>query len=219
MQYKLIFFDLLGSLVDSSDHIWNIIHDYLGIDKEVRLKALNDFKEGKLTYQEWVAHNVNLWADKGVTKDILLQAIDGLTIREGALEVLQKLKNNHFRLVLMSGGLNFVFEKIFKQHQMLFDHIFINKLTFGNGNVIAGGTATPFDMRLKAVGLRIIAQKEGVSLEKCVFIGNNKDDVEAAQIAGLSIAFNSRSQELSDASNVQINSSNLMDILPYVMKE
>ncbi|MBC8495141.1 HAD-IB family phosphatase [archaeon] len=218
MKYKLVSFDLMGSLIKSDEHIWNVIHDKLGVDPEERKNAYNDFKEGRISYQDWVAHNVNLWAKKGATKDDLMDAVAELELQEGALETLQRLKNNHC-LIILSGGLNFVIEKIFRQHQTLFDHVFINKLVFGEGGLIAGGKATPYDMDKKADSLRLVAEQEGIDISQCVFVGNNKNDIEVAKIAGLSIAFNSKSDELSEVCNVAVNSDSLVSILDYILVE
>lgn len=76
--------------------------------------------------------------------------------------------------------------------------------------------ATPYDEEHKATGIRHAADKYGVDLATTVFIGDNQNDVQAAQTAGLSIAFNAKSRELIQISTHHVNSHDLRDILTFI---
>ncbi|MFC2135884.1 HAD family hydrolase [Bacteroidota bacterium] len=171
-----------------------------------------------MTYQQWVEGDVNIWIRKGVTKDHLLQMVSEVQMMEGTLETLQKLKNSGLSVVMISGGLNFVVENIFRQHLMLFDHIFINKLVYGEGGKIIGVKATPYDFNYKAEGLRHIAEMEGIFTDECVFVGNGDNDIEAAKTAGLSIAFNPNSPEFTEVCDVLIENDDLREVLKYILE-
>ena len=94
MDYKLVCFDLDGTLVDGTEFIWKTLHTNLGIDLVKTDQAMKDYFNGQITYKEWFENDLKLWNEKGITKDNLLNAIKCINPHEGALETLQKLKNN-----------------------------------------------------------------------------------------------------------------------------
>lgn len=219
MDYKLVCFDLDGTLVDGTEFIWKTLHTNLGIDPVKTDQAMKDYFNGQITYKEWFENDLKLWNEKGITKGDLLNAIKDINPHEGALETLQKLKNNGLKIAIVSGSIDLVLKKTFGIHQSLFDDVFINKIKFGEGGKIIGGTHTPFDMEHKATGLKLICEKEGITPEECVFVGDNHNDREIAKMAGLSIAFNCKDQELSEICDVVIEKKDLREILPYILKK
>ena len=83
-------------------------------------------------------------------------------------------------------------ETLFPDHP--FDDVFCNRIRFGEDGLITGWEATPYDMEGKAHALELIARRESVPLERCAFVGDHRNDLSAARIAGFSIAFNASAQ-------------------------
>ncbi len=50
LKYKLICFDLDGTIIDETIFIWQTIHDALGSDKKKRKQYAEDFVNKKITY-------------------------------------------------------------------------------------------------------------------------------------------------------------------------
>jgi phosphoserine phosphatase len=69
----------------------------------------------------------------------------------------------------------------------------------------------------KGVALRAIAMREGIPLERTAFVGDHANDVAAARLAGLSIAFNPKSAALEAAAHAVVRSRDLRDILPHIV--
>ena len=62
-----------------------------------------------------------------------------------------------------------------------------------------------------------IAEREKISLSECVFVGDNHNDVHVAEIAGLSIAFNCKSESLAEVCDVIVENKDLREVLKYII--
>ncbi len=217
MRYKLVCFDLDGTLVDETIFIWYTLHEFFGSDKEEVRGNIDAFKEGRITYQEWVDSDIRMWKKAGATKEKIFKAIEPLKLMPGALPMLEELKKAGLKLAIVSGSITFVLDKLIPDHEKIFDHVYMNKVVFNKDGTIKQGIGTPFDMEHKATGLKKIAEQEGIPLEQCVFVGDNHNDVHIAEIAGFSIAFNCKSDELAQIADVVIEKKDLREILKYVI--
>ena len=215
MTYKLVCFDLDGTIIDETIFIWQTIHDHLGTDKDKRKQAMVDFEAKKITYAQWAEHDVMLWREKHATKEILINSIAPLRLMEGAKEVLAELKQRGLKLAVISGSLNIALEKVIPDYNEIFDYIYINKLVF-DGNKITKIIPTDFDFEHKATALKEICEKEDIQLSECVFVGDHNNDVQIAELAGLSIAFNCKSDRLAQVADVVIEKKDLREILKYL---
>ena len=63
----------------------------------------------------------------------------------------------------------------------------------------------------------MVAQKEGVELSECVFVGDNYNDMNAVKTAGLGISFNSHSKELDEVADIIIKKKDLREVLKYLL--
>ena len=97
--YKLICFDLDGTLIDEIIFIWQAIHDAVDTPLEIRRKAMDDFFSKKITYAEWAKHDVKMWQDKNVTKERLKEVISPLKLMPGALETISELKKQGIEII------------------------------------------------------------------------------------------------------------------------
>ncbi len=79
-----------------------------------------------------------------------------------------------------------------------------------------GVEATPYDIDHKADGLIEMARRTGISMEHTVFVGDHFNDVSVARLAGCSIAFNCKSEELRKVSDVITTGTDLRVILPVI---
>ena len=71
-------------------------------------------------------------------------------------------------------------------------------------------------MDAKALALRKIAEREGISLKECIFVGDYLNDMKIMQEAGLGIAFNCVHEELRKVAQVCIDIKDLREILKYI---
>ena len=214
MKYKLICFDLDGTIVDDTEYIWITLHDMFGVPKEVRRKHYLAYTNKEITYQQWFNSDISEWKKRGKTKKDFIDEVNKLKLMEGAKETVYALKEKGYKLALISGSLKIVVDTLFPDHP--FNDVFINELVFDKDDNLIDGKATPFDMERKADGMRMIAEREGLSLKECVFIGDNKNDIHIAEIAGFTISFNSKSERLNELADVIIEKKDLREVLKYL---
>lgn len=216
-KYKLVCFDLDGTLIDNVKFSWNIFHDYLKVDMERREAARNDFFNGKISYLQWAWHDISMWKEKGAKKQDFLKAIGHLSLMNGAMETLQELKKNNLKLAIISGSMNILLEKFIPNYNEFFDDVFLSKIYFDEEGNITKIEPTEFDIEKKAEALKLIAKRESISLKECVFVGDYLNDIKVMEEAGLGIAFNCGHDELKKVADVVIDKKDLREVLRYII--
>ncbi len=215
-RFDLVAFDVDGTLVHHPEGktVWEVLNRrFTGSDDQNSLRW-DLYREGKLSYAEWVALDIASWRDAGATRDAILGSLDGLTLVQGARETLRELSSRGTRLAVISGTLDVMLDALFPDHP--FDEVYTNRIAFDDDGRISHWHATPFDMDGKGIALRAIALREQIPLARCAFVGDHANDVAAARQAGFSVAFNPKSVELEDAASAVVRSKDLRDILPHL---
>lgn len=212
----LVCFDVDGTLVEHPDDkvVWQVLNRRFLGDDAVNRRRYELYRSGTITYEEWVALDVGEWQKLGVTRDQVVEALGELRLVEGARETLDELRDRGYKLSVISGTLDINLETLFPDHP--FDDVFCNRIRFGEDGLITGWEATPYDMEGKAHALELIARRESVPLERCAFVGDHRNDLSAARVAGFSIAFNPKSPELEEVADQVVRSRDLRDLLVFL---
>lgn len=214
LQYPLVCFDLDGTLVDDTIYIWKTLHEGFHTNPTERQRAYDDFFANRISYKEWFEHDLKLLRESNASKDRIIEMLDSLTVMNGALETLHQLQQRGHKLAIISGSLDLVISHLFPDFS--FDHVLINQIQFDDAGQISGGIHTPYDVQAKADGLVELCQRENISTDQAAFIGDNENDLWIAQKAGLSIAFNSKSESLSEICDGNIATKDLTKILSII---
>ena len=218
-KYKLVCFDVDGTLVDNVEFSWELLHDHFNIDKAKRKQAMEKYFKGEIGYKQWADHDIALWKAKGVCKQDFIDALKTIKLMKGALETIQTLKAKGFKLAIISGSIDIFLEQVLPNYKELFDDIFFSYAIFDKDEKLQSMKVTEFDMIKKADALKLISQRENIPLKQCVHIGDHHNDVEIAKIAGLSIAFNCKDEGLRKAATLEIKEKDLRLILPFILKK
>ena len=213
-RFPLVCFDVDGVLIDGIVYVWELLHQGLGSDPEALERAHHDFRSGVIDYATWFDTDLRLMAEAGADRSKMWALLRTLQPMAGAREVLASLRERGHRLGVVSGGLDLALDAVIGlQH---FDHVLINRVHFDEGGRITGGEATPYDFAGKAAGLRELCRREGIDPAQAVFVGDHDNDVEAAQLAGLGVAFDCKSDRLRGVCDVELAGRHLRPLLELI---
>ena len=178
----------------------------------------NKFYSGEISYLEWAKHDIGMWIEKQATKQDFFKALktNNVKLMQGALETINTLKSENIKLAIVSGSLDIILEHLIPNYKELFDDVFLSHLIFDN-NKLTHAKVTEYDMIRKADALKKIAEREKIPLSQTVHIGDHHNDVEIAKIAGLSIAFDCKDQELKKVADIVIKKKDLRETLKYII--
>ncbi len=215
--FDLIAFDVDGTLVWGPDGktVWEVLNLKFTGTAEWNKKRYAEYKAGRLSYAEWVALDIEGWREAGARREDLVAALEPLRLIEGVREATFALRDAGYRLVVISGTLDLMLNTLFPDHP--FEEIYANHIGFDDEGRITHWRATPFDMTGKAEALRGLALRESIPLRRCAFVGDSTNDVWIAKIAGFTVAFNPRSDELEELADAVVRSEDFRDVLPHLL--
>ncbi len=200
MQKRLIVFDMDNTLV--SGEIVDEMAEATGVQhkvKELTSKAMN----GEISFEEALRERVLLL--KGTKIEILESISKNIIFTPGAKELIRALKAMGYKLALISGGFTYFTDRIKKQLGL--DYAFGNKLVIQDG-ILTGQVEGPIiDADAKWRIVKKIAEREGISKEEIVTVGDGSNDMIMVENAGLGIGFNPKPVLTKVASGIITNDS------------
>lgn len=127
---------------------------------------------------------------KGLTVSQLEQLYENLPITPGAAELVRILQHLNYKIAIVSGGFQFFISKLKEKYRL--DYGFANQLQVVDGKVTGEVEGEMIDAQAKANILASLAEKEGLSLQQVVAVGDGANDIHMLAKAGLGIAFNAK---------------------------
>lgn len=208
-EIAFIAFDVDGTLVEHPENrvIWELLNERFTGSPETSVSRYRDFREGKIDYPRWVELDVSDWIAAGARREQILESVRELTPVRGAHEALSELVRRGYHLAVISGTLDVVIEEHFPEHP--FQEVYTNRLHFDAGGALTGWTATPYDQEGKAQALALLAERNGLRLSDCAFVGDHRNDCAVARLAGYSIAWNPKCAEIEAAATCVVRGTSL----------
>ncbi|MFH1130842.1 MAG: HAD family phosphatase [Pseudomonadota bacterium] len=214
--YDLVAFDVDGTLIGSESQkvVWQLLNEFFSCDPKTNEQRYKAYLRREITYAEWVDLDVQQWVDADATRAQLAEVITSkLYLMPGARQAVDALQNIGYRLVVISGTLDLTLDLLFPDHP--FDEVFTNKIWFDEEQRIAGWKATPYDMEGKAEALLDISKRMGIPQERTVYVGDNVNDLQVLEAAGLSIAYEPKHPSVEQAADHVVRE-DLRGILAYL---
>jgi phosphoserine phosphatase len=182
---RLVAFDMDSTLIEAE------VIDELAIEAGVGDQVIaitESAMRGEIDFNESFIRRVALL--KGLDASVLEQVANRLPITEGAERLVSTLKKLGYKTAILSGG--FQYFGRFLQKKLGIDYVYANELEIVNGKVTGNVTGTIVNGERKAFLLQQIANKESISLEQTIAVGDGANDLPMLSKAGLGIAFRAK---------------------------
>lgn len=127
---------------------------------------------------------------KGLDESVLQGIADALPLTEGAETLFAELKRLGYKTAILSGGFLYFARRL--QQRLGIDYVFANELEIVDGKVTGRAIEPIVDAQRKADLLRELAQREGLSLEQTIAVGDGANDLPMLGMAGLGVAFRAK---------------------------
>lgn len=201
---RLVVFDMDSTLIDGE-----IIDELAKAAKvgdkvsEITHRAMS----GQMDFEAALKERVALL--KGLPVSILEDVAADIQLTAGAYELISTLKAMGFKLALISGGFTFFTNRL--KQQLGFDYTFANDLEIKDGKLTGRIKGRIIDREAKGKIVQELAQKEGLTREEIVAVGDGANDEIMLKNAGLGIAFNAQDL-LKKVADGQLTYSNLLGL-------
>lgn len=182
---RLVVFDMDSTLIDAE--VIDELAKAAGVGEqvaEITERAMRGELDFKASFRERMA------LLKGLPESTLEEIGASLRLTEGAETLIAQLRRLGYKTAILSGGFNYFAQGL--QKKLGIDYVFANALPIENG-LVTGQVEEPIvDGQRKADLLRELAQREGISLEQTIAVGDGANDLPMLSIAGLGIAFRAK---------------------------
>lgn len=166
------------------------------IDELARLKGVGDevakitaaAMRGELDFKQSFTKRIALL--RGLPANQIENVLQTIPLAEGAERLISTLNLLGYKTAILSGG--FTFFGKYLQDKLGIDYVFANELEIVNGSVTGKVGSEIVDGKKKAALLKEIAEKENISLDQVVAIGDGANDLPMLSIAGMGIAFHAK---------------------------
>ena len=143
---------------------------------------------GELDFRDSFRRRVALL--KGLPEQRVYELIGRIPLAEGAEQLIRTLKMLGYKTAILSGGFTFFAEHL--EERFGIDYVHANTLEMADGVVTGEVTGRIIDGAAKAELLQQIAEREGISLEQVIAVGDGANDLPMLNLAGMGIAFRAK---------------------------
>ena len=166
------------------------------IDELARLHGVGDqvaaitaaAMRGELDFTQSFTRRVALL--RGLPQARVRELLHTIPLAEGAERLISTLKSLGYKTAVLSGGFTFFGEHL--QKLLGLDYVFANQLQIEDGVVTGKVFGEIVDGKRKASLLQALAEKENISLDQVVAVGDGANDLPMLNLAGMGIAFHAK---------------------------
>jgi HAD superfamily phosphoserine phosphatase-like hydrolase len=200
LHLKLVSFDLDGTIVRGH------ILDYTKIPEVLHQRIVEHeelFVEGKLGYEETLRMQFALF--RGMNVHEVAPDLETLPLINDLDATIQRLRNAGVRTVILTDNPSFAAEPLMK---LGFNDTIASEVETSNGTL----TGRINLLTNKLVGLREYCSQHKIKLASCAHVGDWMNDVVVFKGVGLSVAFNTSEESVSQAATYTVNSDSMLDV-------
>ncbi len=182
---RLFAFDMDSTLIQGE--VIDELAAMAGVGHEV-VAITESAMRGEIEFRESFRRRVALL--KGLPEKQVHDLMRRIPMADGAEHLIRTLKMLGYKTAILSGGFTFFAEHL--RQRLGIDHVFANTLEISGGVVTGEVTGRIVDGAAKAELLRQIAEREGISLEQVIAVGDGANDLPMLSLAGMGIAFRAK---------------------------
>ena len=182
---RLVAFDMDSTLIQGE--VIDELAILAGVGEQVQAITESAMR-GELDFQASFRKRVSLL--KGLPASSLDDVVRRVPLMDGAERLVGTLRRLGYKTAILSGGFTFFGRTL--QRRLGIEYLHANELAIKDG-VVTGEVIPPIvDGARKAAMLKEIAQKENLSMEQVIAVGDGANDLPMLRLAGLGIAFRAK---------------------------
>ncbi len=182
---RLVVFDMDSTLIQTE--VMDELARKAGVGELVSQITASAMR-GEIDFKESFRQRLALL--RGLSAEKVAEVAEQLPIMEGARRLITNLKCFGYKIAIVSGGFTYFGRKL--QEELGIDYLYANELAIEDGVVTGRVQGTIVDGQEKARLVRQIAEKEQISLQQVIAVGDGANDLPMLSIAGLGIAFHAK---------------------------
>jgi|TARA_B100001996_G_scaffold27010_1_gene20760 phosphoserine phosphatase len=191
---RAVVFDCDGVLSDNGSS-WQSIHEYFGTggnDGGKHQEMLEMFLDGKISEEEFVAHDIQLWreASPEIHRDDIMRCYSGLGLIEGAREVVESLQSRGVFVAIVSSGVDMFVGAI--ANMLKVDDWAANGFEWDEDGWLVGGLPTRVLSHDKGLMVGKLARINGFDASEIISVGDSSSDLSMMIDGSQFVGFNPR---------------------------
>ena len=191
---RAVVFDCDGVLSDNGSS-WQMIHRSFGTGKDdggEHQEVLEMFLDGKISEEEFVAHDIKLWREvrPDIHRDDIMRCYSGVGLIEGARKVVENLKKRGVFVAIVSSGVDIFVGAI--ANMLKVDDWVANGFEWDDEGWLLGGLPTRVLTHDKGIMVEKLARINGFEPSQIVSVGDSSTDLSMKIEGSKFIGFNPR---------------------------
>ncbi|MGE4538135.1 MAG: phosphoserine phosphatase SerB [Desulfovibrio sp.] len=182
---RLVAFDMDSTLIAAE--VIDELAKAAGVGEKVAAITESAMR-GEIDFKESLRRRLRLL--KGLSADTLETVANRIPLNDGAQRLIANLKRFGYKIAIISGGFTYFGQRL--QEMLGIDYVFANELEITDGVLTGEVVGDIVDATKKADVLRMIAEREGLSLQQVIAVGDGANDLPMLGIAGLGIAYHAK---------------------------
>ena len=207
MKYKLVAFDLDGTLLTGKSSWWKL-HEYFGT-VELSVGNMKDYEAGKIAYDEWMRRDIALWKPKPHITTIENILLD-YSLAPNAEDVIKTLRERRLHVAIVTTGLDILANSVASKLHV--SNVVANGLVLDENGYLTNKVIFNVDLFEKHKAFNRLIKKIGIPRSQCIAVGDSKYDVNFLRSAGLGVACK-KDRDLMNVADIVI--ADLEDLLNF----
>jgi len=182
---RIFAFDMDSTLIQGE--VIDELAKMAGVGDQV-VRITESAMRGEIGFDESFTRRVALL--KGLPADRAFGLVDTIPLADGAERLIRTLRLLGYKTAILSGGFTFFARSL--QQRLGIDYVHANELEIHDGRVTGRVIPPIINGDRKAALLAEIAERENVSLEQVVAVGDGANDIPMLNLAGMGIAYRAK---------------------------